>query len=122
MVLTLRCPTYNKKVFNRVYKIYEMINIIKPQQKKSVEVEGPSIPVDSSANPPNPKAPNDKSAMDEEGDTIISEVEKVIYFTSYTAGSCMDNIAWRLSFGIVNIVYLVEYNNYSLYHISGLDL
>ncbi len=34
----------------------------------------------------------------------------------------MGSLAWRLSFGIVNVLYMVEYNNYSLYHINGLDL
>ena len=34
----------------------------------------------------------------------------------------MGNLAWRVSFGLVNILYLVEYNNYSLHHIGGLDL
>lgn len=34
----------------------------------------------------------------------------------------MGSLSWRLSFGIINIVYLVEYNNYSMYHIDGLDL
>jgi len=34
----------------------------------------------------------------------------------------MGSLSWRLSFGIVNIVYLVQYNNYSMYHIGGLDL
>lgn len=38
-LLCLHFPNYNKKVFNRIYKIYESINIIKTQQKKSVEVE-----------------------------------------------------------------------------------
>ena len=49
-------------------------------------------------------------------------MEKIIYFTSYSAGSSMGNLAWRVSFGLVNILYLVEYNNYSLYHIGGLEL
>lgn len=34
----------------------------------------------------------------------------------------MGNLAWRVSFGLVNILYLVEFNNYSLYHIGGIDL
>lgn len=34
----------------------------------------------------------------------------------------MGSLAWRLSFGLVNIFYLVDYNNFSLYHINGLDL
>ena len=37
-LLSLRLPHYNKKVFNRIYKIYEKINIIKPQQKKRIEL------------------------------------------------------------------------------------
>lgn len=34
----------------------------------------------------------------------------------------MGSLAWRLSFGKINIVYMIEYNNYSLYHINGLDI
>lgn len=34
----------------------------------------------------------------------------------------MGNLTWRLNFGIVNILYLVSYNNYSLHHIGGLNL
>lgn len=34
----------------------------------------------------------------------------------------MGSLAWRLSFGIVNILYLVSFNNYSLYHIDGVEL
>lgn len=34
----------------------------------------------------------------------------------------MGSLAWRLSFGIVNILYMVDYNNYSLYHINGVNL
>lgn len=34
----------------------------------------------------------------------------------------MGSIAWRLSYGIVNMLYLVSYNNYSMYHIDGLEL
>lgn len=34
----------------------------------------------------------------------------------------MGSLAWRLSFGLVNILYMVEYNNYSLYHINGINL
>jgi hypothetical protein len=34
----------------------------------------------------------------------------------------MCSLSWRLSYGIVNILYLVEYNNYSMYHINGLDI
>ena len=60
--------------------------------------------------------------MDEELEPTIGEVEKIIYFTCYSAGSSMGNLAWRISFGLVNILYMVEYNNYSLHHIGGLDL
>lgn len=34
----------------------------------------------------------------------------------------MGSLAWRLSYGIVNIMYLVEYTNFSLHHINGLNL
>lgn len=34
----------------------------------------------------------------------------------------MGSLVWRLSFGMINMLYLVEYNNYSLYHINGLNL
>lgn len=57
----------------------------------------------------------------EEPESGIGEVDKIIYFTGYSAGGNTGSIAWRISFGIVNILYLVEYNNFSLHHINGLD-
>ena len=112
-LLALNCPNYNKKVFNRIYKIYESINIIKTQQKKSVEIADDNK---------GEVAMEKQNAMEEEVEPTIGEVEKIIYFTCYSAGSSMGNLAWRVSFGLVNILYLVEYNNYSLYHMGGIDL
>lgn len=34
----------------------------------------------------------------------------------------MGSVYWRITFGLVNIVYLVDYNNYNMQHIGGLDL
>ena len=34
----------------------------------------------------------------------------------------MGSLYWRISYGLVNIIYLVNYCNYSLNHISGLDM
>lgn len=45
-LLAIRSKLYTKKNFNKIYKIYESINIIKPQQKKcldlSAEPEAPT--------------------------------------------------------------------------------
>ena len=37
------------------------------------------------------------------------------------AGGTLGSLYWRISYGLINIMYLVEYNNYSLRHIDGLD-
>lgn len=37
-LLILRHPTYNKKVFNKMYKYYESIQLVKPHQKKCVDL------------------------------------------------------------------------------------
>lgn len=46
---------------------------------------------------------------------------KSIQFACYLAGGYLGSIYWRISYGLVNILYLVEYNNYSMNHINGLD-
>jgi Cft2 family RNA processing exonuclease len=116
-LLSLRCKAYNKKVFSKLYKIYESINIIKPQQKISYCANGPD-----DANTVPPKSGQPTAMEPEEPKPAIGEVEKIIYFTCFSAGGNMGSLSWRLSYGIVNILYLVEYNNYSMYHINGLEL
>ena len=37
-LLILRYPGYGKKVFNKIYKNYENIQIVKPHQKKCVDL------------------------------------------------------------------------------------
>lgn len=37
-LLNVRSRIYNKKIFNKIYKIYESINIIKPLQKKCINL------------------------------------------------------------------------------------
>lgn len=34
----------------------------------------------------------------------------------------MGGVGWRLSYGLINLLYLVGYNNYSLQHIEGVDI
>ena len=34
----------------------------------------------------------------------------------------MGSVYWRISYGLVNILYLVDYNKYNMYHIGGLDI
>lgn len=46
---------------------------------------------------------------------------KTIQFACYLAGGYLGGLYWRISYGLVNILYLVEYNNYSMNHINGLD-
>lgn len=38
-IVILRMHQYNKKIFNRMYRLYESINIVKTQQKKAVNVD-----------------------------------------------------------------------------------
>jgi Cft2 family RNA processing exonuclease len=38
------------------------------------------------------------------------------------AGSSLGSLYWKISYGLINILYLVNYNNYSMNHIAGLDM
>lgn len=38
------------------------------------------------------------------------------------AGGYLGSVYWRISYGLVNILYLVDYNNYNMFHIGGLDI
>ncbi len=57
----------------------------------------------------------------EETNHALKEPLKTIQFCCYLAGGTLGSLYWRISFGLINILYLVEYNNYSLHHIGGLD-
>lgn len=37
-MVILRINNYNRKSFNRIYRLYESINIVKTQQKKFIDV------------------------------------------------------------------------------------
>jgi hypothetical protein len=47
---------------------------------------------------------------------------KSVHFSSYQAGGSLGSLCWKIHYGLINILYLVEYNNYFLNHINGLDL
>ena len=112
-IVILRLNQYNKKVFNRIYRLYESINVVKTQQKKSVNL--------GSADSSLPQIAGPNAMETEEPECVIGEVDKIVYFTGYSAGGNTGSVAWRISFGIVNVLYLAEYNNFSLHHINGLD-
>ena len=38
-LLLLRMPSYNKKTFNRIYSEYEDLNLVKPFQKKELDLK-----------------------------------------------------------------------------------
>ena len=48
--------------------------------------------------------------------------ELSIQFSCYLAGSSLGSLYWKISYGLINILYLVSYNNYSMNHIAGLDM
>lgn len=58
-ILNLRCKTYCKKIFNKIYKIYESINIVKPQQKKCVDLS-----TDEKAEKPQSNQVDNKKTME----------------------------------------------------------
>lgn len=97
-VLNFRNPNYDKKVFNKIYSFYESIQIIKPYQKKAVIIESKSY---------------DQS--------LLKGTSKSVYFSCYQAGGSLSGICWKIRMGMVNILYLIDYNNFSLNHINGLD-
>jgi hypothetical protein len=88
-LLSLRIPSYNRKIFNRIYSFFEEMQLVKPHQKKEME-------------------------LGEEG--------KALQFACYLAGGSLASLYWRISYGLVNIVYLVGYNNYAMNHIAGLEM
>ncbi len=45
-----------------------------------------------------------------------------VHFTCFQAGGALGSLAWRISTGLLTVLYLVDYNNYFLNHINGLDL
>jgi len=60
--------------------------------------------------------------------TMINEANdatgavKKISFCCYLAGGYLGSVYWRISCGLINILYLVDFNNYCMQHIGGLDL
>lgn len=62
-----------------------------------------------------------KVSMVEEAHENFRKPIKSIQFACYLAGGYLGSLYWRISYGLVNILYLVEYNNYSMNHIGGLD-
>lgn len=60
--------------------------------------------------------------MEDERFDSVKETDKKIHFCCYLAGGYLGSVYWRISFGLINIVYLVDYNNYCMQHIGGLDL
>ncbi len=98
-ILNVRSANYDKKVFNRIYSIFESINIIKPYQKKAISIE-----------------------LKNNDDSLLKGTSKSIYFSCYQAGGSLSNLCWKIRMGLISVLYLVDYNNYSLNHINGLDL
>lgn len=103
-ILNLRLPNYNKKIFNRIYSEYEEMNMIKPYQKKELLLT------------------SQDEVMEDERFDSVKETDKKIHFCCYLAGGYLGSVYWRISYGLINIVYLVDYNNYCMQHIGGLDL
>ena len=46
---------------------------------------------------------------------------KKVQISCYLSGGTICNVYWRITYGLINIVYLVQYNNYPLHHINGLN-
>lgn len=97
-ILNVRCQNYDKKVFNKIYSFYESINIIKPYQKKAISIE-----------------------MKNKDESLLKGTTKSVYFSCYQAGGTLSGLCWKIRMGLVNILYLIDYNNFSLNHINGLD-
>jgi hypothetical protein len=53
---------------------------------------------------------------------LLKGTSKNIHFSSYQAGGALSSLCWKVRLGLINILYLVDYNNFSLNHINGLDL
>jgi Cft2 family RNA processing exonuclease len=81
------------------------MQLVKPFQKKEVEL-----------------TQSPENAMVNDKDEPIIGPSKRIHFCCYLAGGYLGSVYWRISYGLVNILYLVDFNNYSMQHIGGLDL
>jgi len=97
-ILNLRLPNYDKKVFNKIYSFFESIQVIKPYQKKAISIE-----------------------LKNKDDSLLKSTTKSIFFSCYQSGGTLSGLCWKIRMGMVNILYLVDYNNFSLNHINGLD-
>jgi hypothetical protein len=75
------------------------VQIVKPYQKKAITVE-----------------------IKNNSDSFLKGTTKTVFFSSYQAGGALSSICWKIRMGLINILYMVDYNNYSLNHINGLDL
>jgi Cft2 family RNA processing exonuclease len=104
-LLNLRLDRYNKKIFNKIYSEYEEMNLVKPFQKKELQLNSA-----------------EEGKMVEERSETLRETDKKIHFCCYLAGGYLGSVYWRISYGLINIIYLVDYNNYAMHHIGGLDL
>ena len=51
----------------------------------------------------------------------VRPLEKKLYFGCYLAGGCLGSLYWRISYGLINVLYLVDYNNYAMAHLAGID-
>ena len=96
-ILNLRNQNYTKKVFNEIYSYFELIQLVKPYQKKVITVQANNL-------------------LPRQGSL------KSVHFSCYQAGGSLGSLCWKIHYGLINILYMVEYNNYFLNHINGLDL
>lgn len=72
--------------------------MIKPYQKKAISIE-----------------------IKNYDESLLKGTTKSVYFSCYQAGGTLSGLCWKIRMGLVNILYLVDYNNFSLNHINGLD-
>lgn len=65
------------------------MNLMKPYQKKEIELVSASVD------------------MVEESTELLRVPIKTIQFASYLSGGYLGSLYWRISYGLVNILYLV---------------
>lgn len=84
------------------------MNLVKPFQKQELLLSTPAEQMEEESR---------------EGRVLsVKQTDKRLHFCCYLAGGYLGSVYWRITFGLVNIVYLVDYNNYTMQHIGGLDL
>jgi hypothetical protein len=96
-LLFLRNPKYTPEVYDKICNIFED-SVLKPLQKKVFRINNDI----------------DNNKKQQSADSI--------HLVCYNVGNTIGSVCWRISYFMFNCLYLIGYNNYSQFHLSGMDV